>query len=269
MTKIIHISDLHFGTTKDETVKLLQQTIKNMQPDLVIISGDFTQVSSRAEFQVAQQFLQDIKVPFFAVPGNHDVPPYNLLKRFLKPYKRYKQYISETLNPTLEKENFVLAGINSARKFLLHWNWANGAVNAEQRQAVKEFYQKTSPKKWRICTLHHPIHKIDEMPIDVAVFGKDATLRLMNEMKVDLVLTGHVHHASISLRGNDQHQTVYLSASTALSSRTRGQENGFNEIVLTEDEMKINCYILCDNGFKEARSYTHKRQAAQAAMGCG
>ncbi|MAS87263.1 MAG: metallophosphoesterase [Micavibrio sp.] len=268
MTKIIHISDLHFGTTKDMTIKLLQQKIKEMQPDLVVISGDFTQVSSKDEFRIAQQFLQDIGVPFFAVPGNHDVPPYNLYKRFFEPYKRYKHYISEILNPTLETEDFALAGINSARKFLLHWNWANGAINAKQREKVKEFYQNTSRHKWRICIFHHPIHKVDEMPIDVAVFGKDETLRLMHEMKVDLVLTGHVHHASINMRGDNHHQTVYLSASTALSSRTRGQQNGFNEIILNDEDIQIKCHALCSDTFEELSSYTHKRQKAQTAKDC-
>jgi hypothetical protein len=76
---------------------------------------------------------------------------------------------------------------------------------------------------------------------------------------VDLILTGHVHHASITTLGDEQHQNVYLSASTALSSRKRGQENGFNIITLEEDEFDIEIFTLENTRFECMKTYTHRR----------
>lgn len=255
--KIIHLSDLHFGTESHETVEALSESITVQAPDLVIISGDFTQIGSDKEFKVAQAFLKTLSAPYFSVPGNHDVPAVNLLERFFTPYKDYKTYIDDDLCPQFENNIAVIAGVNSSRRALPHWNWANGAVSEKQRQHVRGILENAK-QRWKIAVLHHPVHKVQDMPIDVTVFGRKRTLECFHDLKVDLVLTGHVHHASITTRGDEEHQSVYVSASTALSSRKRGQENGFNTITLNQDSFKIDVYTLQSAGFENIKSYTHK-----------
>lgn len=260
--RLLHLSDLHFGTETAETVQKLADLISELSPDIAVISGDFTQVNARKEYETARAFMDALPCPIVAVPGNHDVPPFNLMDRFFQPYKRYKRYISEELDPVYENKNTVIAGINSARRFVPHWNWANGAVSPWQREKLyKTFDLPEQDQRWRIVTMHHPIHKVAEMPIDVTVFGRKRTLYALNELKIDVVLTGHVHHASINTIGDPEHQTVYLSAATALSSRQRGQANGFNMITLGNGEMVIDSYVLNKEGhFKKTQSYTHTRR---------
>jgi len=258
--KLIHLSDLHFGTQGADLVQELEKTINRLDPQLVIISGDFTQRAKKSEFFQAQNFLKNINAPAFCVPGNHDIPPVNILRRFTDPYKRYRHYISDALEPFWENENAVIVGLNSARPFLPHWNWANGALSADQCTHAADLLDACDPR-WRICTFHHPIHKVDDRPLNVTVFGYQRALTAMQELKVDLVLTGHVHHASITTKGDEDHQTVYLSASTALSSRLRGQENGFNVITLEDNNFTVQIYKLSSGGFIVTDTLTHKRLA--------
>ena len=258
--KIIHLSDLHFGTEIPDVAHTLKTSLHNLKPDLIVISGDFTQVASAEEFKAAKDFIEQLPAPAFCVPGNHDVPPFNLYARFFTPYKNYKQYINENLCPVLDTDHAVFAGINSARRALPHWNWANGAVSEAQRQGLRAFFSGIDNNKWRICILHHPIHKVDDMPLNVTVFGKKKTLQLMDDLKIDLVLTGHVHHASIMTRGSaNDHQSVYVSASTALSSRKRTQENGFNIITLNEGEMTVESHVYHDGQFTLSQSHKHRQ----------
>ncbi len=259
--KIIHLSDLHFGTEKDNIINKLLDSLNQAKPDLTIISGDFTQRAFTQEFQKTKDFLNNLPCPAFCVPGNHDIPAYNLIERFFEPYQKYQNFINKDLCPVYENEKIKLAGLNSARRALPHWNWANGTISAEQRARLDRFfYPPPNDTRWKICTFHHPIHKVDTMPLDVTVFGRKATLKKIQDLKIDLVLTGHVHHASITTLGNDTHQTVYLSASTALSNRTRDQENGFNLITLTKNTMTIDIYKLKNSNFENFETFERKKE---------
>ena len=69
------------------------------EPTLVVVSGDFTQRGTRSEFEQARSFLSSLSAPFFAVPGNHDVPMLNLFTRLANPYALYQRYIDPDLEP--------------------------------------------------------------------------------------------------------------------------------------------------------------------------
>lgn len=185
------------------------------------------------------------------------------MQRFLHPYKKYKTYIHDDLSPEFENDEIILTGLNSARRALPHWNWANGALSSDQLDRLKRAYNgRTSgtTHKWRICTFHHPIHQMQDMPLNVTVFGARAALKSIQDLKIDLVLTGHVHHASIASHGDESHQCIYLSASTAMSSRLRGQENGYNLITLGDHQMTIDIFSLGRDGFYKAQSFQKVRQ---------
>ena len=70
-----------------------------LKPDLVVISGDFTQRARTEQFKEACEFLERLRErghEVLGVPGNHDVPLYDVLRRFLSPLTRYRRYIDET-----------------------------------------------------------------------------------------------------------------------------------------------------------------------------
>ncbi len=256
--KILHLSDLHFGREGANLLPVFQRCTEKLKPDLVIVSGDFTQHARRAEFAKARDFLKNLPCPFFAVPGNHDVAGLNVWERLAFPYRRYRRFILDELCPAMSFPHAVIAGINSARRLVLHWNWANGAVGRKQLRLLEKNFAAAN-SRWKICVLHHPIHRMEDAPISVRVFGARRALKALQNLKVDLVLTGHVHHASITELGDAEHQTIYLSASTALSTRVRAQGNGFNVITLDEDHMEIAIYEYRDGTFSPVKNFERRK----------
>ena len=124
--KILHISDLHFGHHDPALAEGFAEDINAQKPDLVVASGDFTQIGTKEEFEQAREFLDKLTAPVFAVPGNHDVPAVNILRRFLNPYGLYKKYIARDLEPFLEMDGVVLIGMRTSRRARLEWNWGHG-----------------------------------------------------------------------------------------------------------------------------------------------
>lgn len=258
--KLIHLSDLHFGTESPSTVCALQQEIKKEKPGYIVISGDLTQAASHGEFKKAKNFLNNLPCPYLVVPGNHDIPANNLWERAFAPYKKYKQYISSELDPFWGENDVSIVGLNSSRPILPHWNWANGLISANQLNDMKDRF-RTFTTKWKVAMLHHPLVDDHDSPIRVTVFGSKNARNAMHEASVDIVLSGHVHHASIKTHRDEKtdHITIYVSASTALSSRTRKQENGFNIIHFFKDTISVKAMVLCDGRFVEKSCFRHKK----------
>src|SRR4029450_10036996 len=100
MRTIVQLSDLHFGRHSHNIVEDLLTSVNEHRPDLVVFSGDFTQRARPEEFAEARRFLDRIPKPKWVVPGNHDVPLYNVLARFLDPFKRYDHYIAPIGHPS-------------------------------------------------------------------------------------------------------------------------------------------------------------------------
>lgn len=246
--RLLHLSDLHFGTETSFIKSALLAHIREIPADLVIISGDFTQTGSKAEFIKARTFLDELNLPTLCIPGNHDIPRFELIERFSNPYRKFKTYIAPDLSPVLRQGNVCIAGITTARRALPHWNWANGSVSKQQLNMLKTAYGKDEAK-YRVCVMHHPVHQAEGNPLQTVVFGGRKALLALKDMKVDLVLTGHVHHASITTIEDGGHNTVFLSASTALSTRLRTQKNGYNVVTFSEDSMLIEIFIHTDRGF--------------------
>jgi 3',5'-cyclic AMP phosphodiesterase CpdA len=255
--RLVHCSDLHFGTTLPELTSLLIATINGLKPDLVVVSGDFTQTAIRDEFEESRNFLRRLEFPWFSIPGNHDISRYNLVERFSDPYKKYRRYINENIQPVLHANGVCIAGLNTARRIVPHWNWAHGAVSGRQLSWLKEQYE-AQPKAYRICVMHHPLWSVTEAKLQTIVFGGKEALQALNDMKVDLVLSGHVHHAAMqAVRSDDKNKTVFLSASTALSSRLRGQKNGFNVVDIYPDRLCVEMRGYVDKTFDKIESYEH------------
>ncbi len=254
--RIIHLSDLHFGTEMPALVEALTQHVRETPADLLIVSGDLTQIASHAEFKQARAFLDSLGLPIFCVPGNHDIPRYDILERMCAPYRRYRRYINPNIQPTLETPQACIAGMNTARRILPHWNWAHGAIAERQLKELQKIYQDTQAPV-RICVMHHPIHKIADGNFRTIVYGGTRALEAFGEMKIDLVLTGHVHHAATTLVEYDNHHTMFLSASTALSRRLRKSANGYNVITIEGQSLHIEMHSFQDSAFRLLHAVTH------------
>ncbi len=238
MSVILHASDIHFGKALSTTIDLFLAEIERQNPDLVVLSGDFTQVGSLEEFKAARDFIDQIKMPVFVVPGNHDIPRFQIAQRFLDPFERYRKYISPLVDSVYEGADSFVVGINTARPVLPHWNWANGMVSREQIQFVHNQFRYAPNDKVRIFVCHHPLVNVRGAPIDTVVWGSTELMEVLEEQHVDVVLTGHIHHASI-LSYETGHGPVMIGSASATSTRLRQQNNGYNLLRISDNKIAV------------------------------
>ena len=239
MTRVIHLSDLHFGKDRQDLLEPLLESIERLTPDVVAISGDFTQRARESEYREARQFLDRIEVPVLAVPGNHDIPIHRPLTRFLSPWRYYRKFISADLTPIIETSDAVILGLNSVDRF----SWQTGRMSGRQVRKACARMRPVDEHKLRILVQHHPLdhpNTTKKKPIP----GAEKALAKLIGCGADLILSGHLHiwHAGVfAQRATDQegHTAIQLHAGTSLSSRVRGEPNDFNLIHVDPDYVEI------------------------------
>ena len=239
MPKILHLSDLHFGAHDPILVEAVVARLDHERPDLVVISGDFTQRARTEEYKEAADFLARLSESghqVLAVPGNHDVPLYDLVRRFLSPLTRYKRYIDDTLCPFIEIPGAAILGINTARSF----TFKNGHVSHEQMKFIEDTFAKTDPHQPRILVTHHPLFALpvgDGPQLGHTMDDQTVALEAIADAGVDLLLAGHNHRPSINdatklVKGAGK--ALVVQAGTATSIRVRGDSQSFNRVEIDE-----------------------------------
>lgn len=233
MARLIHLSDLHFGAHDPRLVDAVERKVNEASPDLVVISGDFTQRARTEQFQEACRFLERLRDSgheVLAVPGNHDVPLYDVLRRFLSPLTRYMRYIDDTLCPMHEVPGATVLGINTARSF----TFSDGRINEEQIRFIRETFERADPDSTKILVTHHPLFALEVGgAVTNAVGRSELALDAIGDAGVDMLLAGHNHDASVhSARDlvSRAGPALVVQAGTATSTRVREQDQSFNRI---------------------------------------
>lgn len=254
--RLIHLSDLHFGKHDEAIVEGLAAEIAAQAPDLVVVSGDFTQIGSRREFEAARAFLDTLPAPLLAVPGNHDVPERNLLKRFINPYGHYRRFISEDLEPFVTTKGIALAGIRTSRR--AHWSldWSDGTISTDQLKALEARFAVLPEDMVKVVVAHHPLLHPEEPMVrhQRRVRRADRALETFARLGVRLVLSGHFHMSYV--RRHEQPGAIAVAAptgarqaagapilvaqtSSTTSTRLRGEPNAYNLIDFAQGDISI------------------------------
>ena len=266
MRTIAHISDLHFGTERPEVAAGLRADLAASPLSLVVISGDLTQRARSGQFAAARDYLATLPTPQLVIPGNHDVPLFDVTRRFLAPLTRYRKLISDELNPVYEDEEMFVAGINTARSF----TWKAGRISVEQIAAV-EARLKATRARFKVVVTHHPFipPPIVEARFEhIDLVGRAArAMTMLDAEKVDLLLAGHLHRG---YSGDTRTQypaahrgIISAQAGTAISHRVRGAEpNGYNRITLDGDRVTVEVRIWRERAFVADRKTTYDRTPA-------
>ncbi len=235
MARLIHLSDLHFGAHEPELVEAVERRVLAEEPDLVVVSGDFTQRARTEQFREACAFLErlrDAGLEVLGVPGNHDVPLYDVLRRFLSPLTRYKRYIDETLCPYHEIPGLAVLGINTARSL----TFSDGRISHEQINFIRDTFARSDPQAMRVLVTHHPLFALplgEGGKFANAVGRSELALDAIAKSGVSLLLAGHNHQSSThSARdlATRVGPALVIQAGTATSHRLRDEEQSFNRI---------------------------------------
>lgn len=240
--RIAHLSDIHFGANDPKIVYATIAWLQEQRPDLVIVSGDFTQRARVAQFRAAAAWLNRLRADghtILAVPGNHDIPLYDVIRRFASPLHRYEKYISADLCPWFESESVAVLGINTARSL----TFRDGRINREQMDLIEERFARVPPEKTRILVTHHPLFA---MPIgkgtelSEAVGRHEDALKAVCRAGVHVALAGHFHRTyaeSARKMVETAGGALVIQAGTATSVRLRNNElQSFNWIHAHKNE---------------------------------
>ncbi len=238
---VAQLSDTHFGTEQPEVVQALIAWMQDHAPDLVIFSGDITQRARRDQFRAARRFIDQIpKHDLLTIPGNHDLPLFDVLRRTINPYGYYREFFGEELEPTYEDERVLVIGLNTTSP-LRH---KDGKVTDEQVARVERQLAQAKEGQIKILVAHHPFDVIltsDEE--NLMIQGANA-IRRWAAAGLDLVLGGHIHFPfTASLRGRypDLARDVWcVQAGTAISRRVRhSKPNSFNRIEIGTEREQV------------------------------
>jgi len=199
------------------------------RPALVIISGDFTQRARVAQFRAASAYINRLRsagLKVLAIPGNHDVPLYDVIRRFAAPLGRYKRFISNDLAPWYEDDKVAILGINTARSLTIK----DGRINGAQIALMQDRFGPVPGHKTRILVTHHPLFALpigegDEL--SEAVGRHQDAVAAAGEAGVHIAFAGHFHRTyaeSASRMATNLGTALVIQAGTATSTRLRNDE---------------------------------------------
>lgn len=238
MRRIAHISDLHFGRHDPSVSEGLLSAIERARPHLVAVTGDLTQRARAWEFRTARAFLDRINSPLLVVPGNHDVPLYNVYARLFRPHARFERFITRDRRPRYADREIAAVGLNTAWRKI----GAHGRMLHEHLAEIREGFADLGDAVTKVLVSHHPLFGEAEEP-RTAAHGAQSALRELAASGVNLLLAGHEHRpysGAGSIDTLDSSRSILIiQAGTAISTRLRGGPNSFNLIEI--DGPRVDC----------------------------
>ncbi|HEX6530356.1 MAG TPA: metallophosphoesterase [Burkholderiales bacterium] len=229
MRVLAHVSDLHFGRLERAALEPLRRGLRRLAPDLLLVSGDLTQRARRGQFREARAFLDTLPGPQIVVPGNHDVPLYNVLARFLQPFGGYRGAIGRELEPGYADDEIAVIGVNTAHGFTFKKGRVSDAQLARLRARLEGLTQL------RILVMHHFCPELCALGADILV-------------------AGHAHASRVSASSS-----LVVHAGTATSSRTREEPNSFNVLRVARGRVALEQHVLRGGAFVRAMAATFRK----------
>lgn len=264
-TRILHVSDLHFGARDDPILERgLATLIERVGPELVIASGDLTNRGRRAEHERASAFLKRLGPPVLAIPGNHDIP-YTFPARFTTPWREFERQW-QTVEPEHVGAGVHVVGLNSVRP----WRHQSGGISDEQLERAITRLGAAAPEKLRVVALHHQMVGAPWRTRKKPVARRTHVLGKLVDGGAELIIGGHIHQATVSERHEFEVITgdargVVVSIAPGLGQprpKRRGEARGCVVYRADERTLTVDTYIWREDdwGLTAVRTFPRGRQ---------
>jgi len=240
MSVLLQISDPHFGTEQPPVVEALVRLAAQQRPDLLVLSGDITQRARSGQFRLARTFMDRLGTPLLAIPGNHDIPLFDLGARLFHPYARHCAAFGEELEPVHSSHDLLVLCVNTTRWY----RHKDGAVSTEQIERVARRLANAAPEQLRVVVVHQPVAVLRAGEGHNLLHGRAAALRRWAAVGGDLVMGGHIHLPYVMALPDLTRPMWAVQAGTAVSSRVRdGIANSVNLVRWGCDAPEGRCLI--------------------------
>ena len=245
MTTLLQISDMHFGTEQAPVMQALLALASEKKPNVLVVSGDITQRATPAQFSRARAFCDRFGIAhMLSLPGNHDIPLYNLFARLVRPYAAYQQAFGAVLEPELITASLCLITVNTTR----WWRHKNGEVSQAQIARVCAQLSRATPQQLRVVVVHQPVHVLRPQDEHDRLRGWQPAVTAWAAAGADIVMGGHIHLPYV----RELSQTVSglrrrlwcVQAGTAVSSRIRREApNSVNLLEFAPEADGVRCSV--------------------------
>ena len=240
MSVLLQISDPHFGTEQPPVVEALVTLACQQRPDLLVLSGDITQRARAGQFKAARAFADRLGLPMLAVPGNHDIPLFDLWARLRHPYAGYIAVFGDDLEPVHVSPELMVVCVNTTRA----WRHKHGEVSGQQIDRVARLLTDATDAQLRVVVVHQPIAVTRAEDEQNRLRGHAAALQRWSAAGADLIMGGHIHLPYVlALKGLTRPMWA-VQAGTAVSLRVRtGAPNSVNLLRCGADAPQGGCQI--------------------------
>jgi len=235
MTRLFHVSDVHFGREDVAAVEWFSSVVRDERPDAVVCTGDLTMRARAREFAAAQAWLGSFGVPVTIEVGNHDLPYFNPIARLLHPYRRIEAVEKAIERPLILPGVWLVPLKTTARFQPRNLSW--GRVSRSGIKAALEQLAAKPANAVAIVACHHPLVRTNFEGHGDTRGGAEA-LAALAAAGADAVISGHVHDA-FDVTQEAGGRPVRLIGAGTLSQRVRTTPPSFNELRINQGRLDV------------------------------
>lgn len=234
--RLFHISDLHFGLEDREALAWFRECVRREQPDAVLITGDLTMRARSREFAAACDWIMALDLPVTVEVGNHDLPYFNPVARFLHPYRRIRR-IEALVERELDFRNLAVVPLKTTARAQWRLDWSKGWVTRKALARTLAAIDALPRGTQVLVTAHHPLVEAGTKG-RALTRGGAAALAALADRGVAAVLTGHVHDA-FDLIADTPVGPIRMIGAGTLSRRIRSTPPSFNELRIRGGDISV------------------------------
>lgn len=239
--RLFHLSDIHFGLEDRAALAWVERCIADEAPDAVVIAGDLTMRARRREFAAACAWIAALDLPVTVEVGNHDLPYFNPLERFLQPYRRFR-HIEALIEREIVLPGLAIVSLKTTARAQFRLDWSKGWVSRGALATTLAAIDALPAGTRAVVAVHHPLVEAGEGG-QVLTRGGATALAELARRPVLAVISGHVHDP-FDLVQQTRSGPVRMVGAGTLSLRIRSTPPSFNLLTVDNDQLSVEVRTL-------------------------